>query len=276
MSGNSKRILYNVIGFVLWLAAFAGAVLLILFTVPKPIETSSFWLVWTALLLIALRIPATVHEMGHLLFGWLCGMKFAGVTVSYLRIAGGKVRFVRTDYKGSTEMYPKNGKHVFGKTLAFTLGGAVFCLAVGGLLLALYFILPYNDGCLFGALMGIYVLYEGLIALYPAELPAGKTDGAVLLGLLKRAPEENVMLRVLTAQGILYKGTYQEIEKDLLFSAPVVREDLPAYHALLRLQVDYLKEMGETEEMQLTLERLRSLQGYLTEEERRELEKFGT
>lgn len=275
MSGKAKRILYSVVSTFLWLAMFAGVILLVVFTVPRPFGTAE-WLIWLAFLAaVVLRIPAAVHEVGHLLFGWIAGMKFVGVTLSYLRIAGGKVKLVNPDCAGETEMIPRNGAHVRAKTFAFALGGPLLCCLVGGIFLALYFLLPYHIGWLFGALMSIFILYEGLIALYPAELPAGKTDGAVLLGLLRRAPEEEVMLRVLTAQGILQRGTYSDIDRDLLFSAPVVREDLPAFHALLLLQYYYLKEAGDEAGAAERLVRLRSLSVHLTEEERAEIEGLG-
>lgn len=274
MSGRQKRILYAAVSILLWLSLIAGEVLLLLFTVPRPFSTAAWLALVGFLLLIALRIPSAVHELGHLLFGWLVGMKFAGTTVSYLRITGGKVRFCNPDYDGSTEMYPKNGRHIRLKTTVFTLGGSLFCFLVGGALLLCYLLLPYNVGLFFGALSAIYLLYEGLHALYPAELPAGKTDGAVLCGILKGASEEEVVLRVLTAQGILYRGTYRDIDRALLFSAPVVREDLPAYHALLLLQYHYLEAMGDKVAAEETLARLKSLETYLTDEEREELNKL--
>ncbi len=274
MSGNSKKVLYNILSFILWLAAIAGEILLMLFTVPMPIGTS-VWLVGIAFILsIALRIPAAVHELGHLLFGWLCGMKFVGTTISYFRIAKGKVRFCHSESAGSTEMHPKNGKHIRGKAIVFTAGGFIFCFAAGGILLTLYLVFPFNPGLLFGGFLSVFLFYEGLLALYPAELPAGKTDGAVLFGILNGSDEENIMLRVLTAQGILYRGTYRDIDRGLLFSVPVVREDLPAYHALLMLQIEYLKDMGEREEAEKKLGRLRSLREYLTDEEKMILDKF--
>lgn len=274
MNGNQKRILYTAVSFLLWLAMAAGEVLLLIFTVPRPFSTSAWLALIGFLLLIALRIPAAVHELGHLLFGWLAGMKFAGTTVSYLRIANGKVRLCNPDYDGATEMFPKNGKKIRLKTTLFALGGSLFCFLVGGGLLTCYLLLPYSVGLLFGAMTAISILYEGLHALYPAELPAGKTDGAVLYGILKHSPEEEIMLRVLTAQGILYRGGYGEIDRKLLFSAPVVREDLPAYHALLFLQCNYLRETGEKEAAESVLARLKSLEAYLTDEEREELEKI--
>ncbi len=274
MSGKTKRIIYNILSFVLWSASVAGVVLLFLFTAPRPAGVAEYLVLNAVILAEILRIPALLHELGHLLFGWMTGMKFVGVTLSYVRISGGKIKVVNPNYAGATEMSPKKRGHMRVKIVIFALGGPMLCLVLGCAFLGLYLAMPYHAGWLFGGMMGILLLYEGLIALYPVELSAGKTDGAVLWGLLRRKSEEEVMLRVLTAQAVLYRGTYRDIERDLLFSAPVIREDLPAYHALLFLQINYLKEMGETEETVKLLERLRSLREYLTEAEKAELDRM--
>ncbi len=274
MSGKTKRNIYNILSFVLWCGSIAGVVLLFLLTAPRPAGVAEYLVLNMVILAVLLRIPAVLHEIGHLLFGWLVGMKFVGATFSYFRISGGKIRLVNPNYAGETEMFPKKKENVRAKAFVFALGGAMLCLVLGGVLLTLYLYLPYHAGLMFGAMMGVMLLYEGAIALYPVELPVGKTDGAVLLGFCRHAPDEEVMLRVLTAQAILFRGTYRDVGRDLLFSAPVVREDLPAYHALLFLQLNYLKEMGESEEAERVFARLLSLKEYLTEEERAELEKF--
>ncbi len=291
MSGNTKRRLYNFTEFTLRIAAFAGVILLIVFTVPRPV-TTPVWLIWLAFIAtLALRIPAAVHELGHLLFGWIAGMKLVSITFSYLKISAAecgrsgedqkdrsrrRVRLVDPAYAGATEMHPWSGGHVRAKTIVFTLGGPTLCLAVGIALLLVYVLLPFHIGTLFGGLMSIFLVQEGLIALLPAELPAGKTDGAVLVGLLKHAAEEEIMLRVLTAQGILNRGTYADIDRDMLFLTPIVREDLPAFHALLLLRRNYLAEMGDEEGAKEISDRLLSLEEYMTEEERAEIEKFRT
>ena len=153
--------------------------------------------------------------------------------------------------------------------IVFALGGGVFNLIIGGALLALYLCLPYHSGLLFCGLLSLFLLYEGIRALVPCELVAGKTDGGVLLGLMKKAPEEEVMLRVLEAQGILYRNSFAQIKKELLFETPVVREDFPAFAALLLLRLQYL--LYHREDAQAVLERLETLSEYFSEGERAEL-----
>ena len=259
MSGRTKRILYHIADGMLYLVFGIGMLLISVFLPPLeefPRGDAELWQYPLAVALSAVGLPVLLHECGHLLSGALAGMKLARF---------GFHPFTRGPVAGETAMYPKNGKHVRGKFFALTLGGAAVNVALGIALFLLWLLLPARPaGC--GALSG-FLFYEGARALLPAELSAGKTDGAVLSGLLKRRPEEEVTLRVLTAQGILYKGTFSDIKKELLFGAPVVREDLPAYHALLLLQAQYLLSAGEEEGAQEKLSRLLACEGLTDEEE---------
>ena len=271
MSGRTKRKLYFIFDWLLWACAIAGAAVILL-TTPK--ENPDMWDMIACgglVICILLRIPVLVHELGHLLFGLLVGMRPISFTVSYFRISGEGVKVIGwSKTAGATEMIPRSGKGVRARMAVFALGGGVFNLIVGGVLLALYLCLPYHAGLLFCGLFSLFVLYEGIRALVPAELAAGKTDGGVLLGLIKKAPEEEVMLRVLEAQGILYGNSFAQIKRELLFETPVVREDLPAFAALLLLRLQYL--LYYKEDAQAVLSRLEMLSEYFSEAERVELE----
>ena len=259
MSGRTKRILYYAADVTLFLVFGIGMLLLPLFVPPFeefPRGDAELWQYPLAVAVSVVGFPVLLHECGHLLFGALAGMKLARF---------GFHPFTRGAVAGETAMYPKNGKHVKGKFFALTLGGAVVNILVGVALFLLWLFLPTRAmGC--GALSG-FVFYEGVRALLPAELSAGKTDGAVLLGLLKNRPEEEVALRVLTAQGILYKGKHSDLPRELLFCAPVVREDLPAYHALLLLKGQCLLAEGEEEAAKKNLLRLSECEGLSEGEE---------
>lgn len=240
MSGRGKRILYQCFDVALWLSAAASVVLLLLFTVPKEQPELAEYLALDAFLLCCLfRIPVFVHEIGHLLFGLIVGMRPAAFVVSGIGISPKGVRYIGSGTAGMAAMYPKNGRSVRGKALVFSLGGSVLGLLLGGVMFALYFALPYHPALLFCAFLAVFVLCEAIRALIPAELSAGKTDGAVIRGILKHSSEEEIMLRVLTAQGILFKGTFSEISQELLYDVPVVREDLPSRRVLLALRIQY-------------------------------------
>lgn len=275
MSGKTKRILYRIADLTLFALAAVAMIAILLMQTGRDFGVGEGAAGIVTFLCIVLQIPAAIHELGHLIFGWFAGMKCASVTLSYLRFGGGRVRFVYPSYAGSAAMYPKNGNDVSAKAIAFTVGGAVTGFLAGGVLLALFLALPYHPALLFCGLFAPFLFYESLRALIPAELPAGKTDGAVLMGLIKKSPEEDVMLRVLAAQGILYRGTFSDIPKELLFEAPVVREDLPAFLSLLMLRMQDLLSASEEEGAEEIFHRLYGLGEYLSEEEAREAERYG-
>ncbi len=257
MSGRAKKNFYRIFTLLFAVAAIAGAVLLAIFYVPGAKYGWREYDVASAFVLcVALRVPAAVHELGHLLFGKCAGMKCASVTLCYLRFDADGVHFAGNSYAGAVAAFPKNGRRVRAKLIAFTLGGIAINLALGGGLLALCLALPYHPALFFCGLLSVFLLFEGIAALLPADLPEGKTDGAVLLGLLKGAPEEEILLRVTAAQGILYCGDFTEIKKELLFEAPVVREDLPAFGALRILRAQYLLAEWEEDGAKAILERL--------------------
>ncbi len=260
MSGSKKRWIYYLCDLLLYAAAITAAAELFLNRAPKPPQAAEYFALSCFLLALIFNLPALLHEIGHLLFGIFAGMKLAGF-------------HFRPFSRSATEMFPMCGRHVRGKFLAFALGGAVFNLLIGGAFFALYFCLPYHPALLFLGLCAPFLVYEGLRALLPAELSAGKTDGMVLLGTLKKSPEEEISLRVLEAQGILYRESFEKIPRELLYDVPVVREDLPAFAALLflRLQYELYTEDPAWEE---TLQRLNSLEEYFTPRQRAELDEF--
>lgn len=278
MSGRAKKIAYGVADGLLFACACAGYVLVNLSAIAQHAPKAE-WLGAAALWCVSLclRLPALVHECGHLLFGLLVGMRPISFSVRCVRFAKGeRPRFVRSDFAGKTEMVPQGGGRMRGRTMFYTAGGAALDLLAGGALLAVFLALPQtNFGVLYAGSLMPFLFYEGVRALLPAQLPAGKTDGAVLCGLLKKTSEEEVMLRVFTAQGILYRGDFSDIARPLLFEAPVVREDLPAFSALLMLRLQYLLSEGKTAEAEEVYHRLSGLSEYFAPEEEEEVERYG-
>lgn len=265
MSGKGKRICYHICDILLFFAAMAAVILITVSTVPKPVPEWGDVLASIAFgIAILLKLPEFIHEIGHFLFGTMAGMKLVSFRVFLFK---GKTA-------GATVMIPKSAKHVRGKFEFFLLGGAIFNFLAGGVLYSVYFLFPYHSALLFCEFLAPFMIYEGVRALIPAELPAGKTDGAVFKGLVKKNSEEEILLRVVTAQGILLKKTFSNVPKDLLFTTPVVREDLPAFHALLFLQMQYLFAENDDLAAQENLRRLIGLEEYLEEEQREEIRRY--
>ncbi len=254
MSGHTKRILYAVFTIAGECAALALAVLACYFSTPRN------WLVFAifAIFFVLLPLNVLIHELGHILFGAICGMKFVSVKF-------GRFTFFREGHKlkcgfsflnntaGECALFPKSPSHVRGRFLAATLGGALLNFSYAIVFALLYFFAPRHPALLFFEMFAPLSLMEGIAALIPIELPAGKTDGLVAAWLAKRNAEEEIVLRVLEVQSILYRGEFSAIPPALLFELPVVREDLPALHALLLLRMQYLLWQGEGEKAQKAL-----------------------
>lgn len=264
MSGRTKRILYRIFDLTLWLAATA-IIFVMLLRVPKERpEFSEIIAVLAILLAIILGVPVFLHELGHLFFGWIGGMKLVSFKISLI---SGKVA-------GATEMFPKNDKRVRAKFLLFAFGGAILNFIFGGIFLSIYLVFDYHPALLFLGMLSPFIFYEGIRSLIPVELNAGKTDGAIIFGLIKKSSEEEIMLRVLTAQGILYRRSFSDIPKELLYNIPVVRADLPSYHAVLFLRMQYELSQEKIEEARKALVKLRSLEEYFSESQRGEVLRY--
>lgn len=223
-----------------------------------------------AVLLFFLLPPDLLaHELGHVVFGACAGMRFPAVRIGRFVISRKGVRYtLNVQTAGETSVLPRRATRMRARLFVTAAGGALFQLfyavavvvllcTVGGAP-AVYFFLLYLPLTLYGAVM----------ALLPAEPDGGKTDGAVLSGILRKDAETDVTLRVLTAQGILFCGTYADVPEPLLFDAPVVREDSRAFSALLFLQYRYAQAHGDAVRAQKALDRLASVAEHLSEDER--------
>ncbi len=254
MSGQTRTILYRTADIILAVLAAGCSVL---FAWLRGDGSPEVWeyLAMVFGLLGAVVLPVLIHELGHLLFGLCAGMLPVSATFFFLQFGEG-VRVVHPDFSGAVEFLPAGGRGMRARLISATAGGALLDFVFGTLLTVLTFVLPYHAMLLFTALLAPFVLYEGIRALLPADLPTGKTDGAVLMGLFLRRPEEDILARVYSAEGILRKGTFADISEEFLFETPVVREDLPAFRALLLLRMQYRIAEGREREAQDILSRL--------------------
>lgn len=273
MSGKTKRILYHIISSLFVIAAFVGLIFMFYAANGESFIDFSRSMVVVSLCFFAIFVvfplPLLVHECGHLLFGFLGGMRFYSFFVHWFGFyrTGRRLRFSGKRFtSGETQMFPKNGEHVRGRALFFSVGGIILNLIYAAVFLALFFTAPRSPALLFFEYFAPFSLAEGFIALYPVELLTGKTDGAVALGILKNSPEEEVMLRVFQAQGILNQGNFSDFPKDLLFDVPVIREDSRAFLALIQLRYQFLIWQEKTDEAKKELQRAQSLLEYFPEE----------
>lgn len=271
MSGRAKRISYRIIELLLVLVAAAGVFFMFYRALKADVLYDSLTIAGCAVGFVLLLPVTTVvlHEIGHLTFGLLAGLRFYSFSVRILQIGrGGRVSFKNNpDFAGKTVMLPKSEKGMRAKLTVFALGGAVFNLIYGCVFLLLYFLVPQSPVLLLFELFAPVSLFEGLIALYPAELSAGHTDGKIAIGLMKNTPYARVMQAVLAAQGQLLKGSYSNISRELLFDLPVIREDEPLFLSLTQLRWQYCYFHGELDEAHAQIERMRVLCDYTNDED---------
>lgn len=274
MSGKTKRSLYYIADFLLMFAAFAGAILIIVFRSDGSYDAHLYVGVSALVCSVALRIPTLFHELGHLICGIFVGMKPISFSVGPITLSNRGVKFCFSYHiAGSTVLIPRGDGHMRGRALVSVLGGGICGMLLGGTLLALYFCLEYSYALAFFAIFSCFLLYESVRALLPAELVSGKTDGALAWGLIRKKPEEEVLLRVYEIQGILFRGSFSQVPEEK-FIIPVVREDLPALHAILFMKMQKLLSEGKGDAARTLLGRLQELSEYQSDEERGEVERY--
>lgn len=245
---KGRGALYSIFSVTAFLCAVAGTASLIWYGIEvgdglSNAEIAVFCVACAMLIVFPLNL--VVHELGHTLFGLLCGMKPVSVQIAHFSFGRGKVKFMpSTSADGMSVMLARSVKNLRGKLIFSALGGIVCNFIYGAVFLILCFLAP-SPAVLFFALFAPLNLYEGLMALVPAQRPTGATDGAIVYGLIKRKPFAEAMLFVIRAQSALLKGTYHDIPREWLFDAPVIREDDVLFLALTQLRWQYLFRLGD-------------------------------
>ena len=157
MKAQTKRILYRIFLLVCGLAVVTGTVLIACNAIEfvRGGETGYYWAFGVAIVfLVFFPVNTIVHEAGHLVFGYLAGMKFSSIRFSWFRLMriGKKVRgrLLRgKEVAGSCEMYPKNAKNVRARMIFYALGGATFNLIYGVAFVVTCFVVPLNPALYF-------------------------------------------------------------------------------------------------------------------------------
>ena len=105
---------HKILYFFLLLAGFAGLSVWCVFTAVTVLKTVH-WYIFLPLIVIGLVITVylgiILHEVGHLVFGLIGGMKFRSLRIPFVCItsSGGKLRFSfreKSSFLGSCEMCP--------------------------------------------------------------------------------------------------------------------------------------------------------------------------
>ena len=251
------------IGFVFFLCALAGTVAMIWYEMTA-LQTAEekmiagYVSIGAIGCLLILGFPYVIHELGHLLFGLIAGLRIGRVRVGWLCIGKDGLKFSKGRPAGETQFALRSVRGAHVRLFAATFGGPFFGF-VYGVFLLLWGVLPSDPALFFFALCAPFVLAEAFSELLPAEFSAGKTDGLVLAELIGGTGETEVAVRVMKVQLLQSRVCITEIPRELLFDVPAIREDSPVFAELLKLQREYLSAAGDVSGATQVGERLRKI-----------------
>lgn len=174
-------------------------------------------------------LSSLLHELGHMLFGSFVKL----LAIPKLRVFG----------SSSCRIKPYTDKNLKGKLIATTCGGLAVNLIfiIVGIVTLCVPAMPVWLSVLMPASFYLFVLN-----VLPLHFESGKTDGLVLLELIKNDDTAKVLLSVLTVQAQVLKGKpIQEVDEALLFNVPQIAEDDQAFIALTELRYEYYEAKGE-------------------------------
>lgn len=190
---------------------------------------------WIVLFVVSELTAGVFHELGHALFGLLSG----------LRGKLSKSSVFSLDKPLSVGLIPRTDKNLKGRMIVTSLGGLavnLLFIAAGVLALSVPQIPVWISGI---AVSNISVFIDNAL---PAEYKTGKTDGLVVLELIRNEPPAQVMLAVLAVHAHILNGeSIETVDKNLLFNLPQIREDDASFISLTELRARYCKAVGDEE-----------------------------
>lgn len=203
------------------------------------------------IMVISFPLSAIAHELGHMLFG-------AAVKIT----AEPDERFLRNAFmswgeSSSCKLIPRTDNALRGRVIFTALGGAA--------LNAIFIILGLVALCVPAIPIGLCALLPAsfhLLAMNvaPFNYEDGKSDGKIIVQLLRNDDEARVMLAVLKVQAQVCGGKpISEIDEKLLFDLPQIREDDQSFIALVQLRYEYFSAKGDAVNAEIWHARLEEL-----------------
>lgn len=223
------------------IAAFA----LLAYCGVRVIFDSSHW-IWAVLvgLIMAISCPlsSVLHELGHMLFGATVKIKAVPDSENFKTFL--KETFLDWWAPSSCKIIPKTETGLRGRVILTALGGSVVNL--------IFIILGIIALCVPSVPTGLCALLPAsfhLLALnaLPFNFDNGKSDGEIVLELIKNGDEAKVMLAVLQVQAQVLGGKpIGEVDEKLLLNLPQIREDDLSFISLCELRAEYFTAKGDT------------------------------
>ena len=218
------------------LAAFA----LLCYCGIRVIFDSSHWAIAVTvgiIMVLSCPLSAILHEAGHMLFG-------AAVKIRAVPDKGFiKDTFLNWWDSSSCKIIPKTENGLRGRIIFTAIGGsAVNAIFVVLGIIALCVPSVPTELC---ALLPASFHLLALNAL-PLNYDDGKSDGEIIIQLIKNNDEAKVMLAVLKVQAQILKGKpIGEVDEKLLFDMPQIREDDISFISLCELRAEYFAAIGD-------------------------------
>ncbi|MEM8534839.1 MAG: M50 family metallopeptidase [Chloroflexota bacterium] len=159
-------------------------------------------LLWLPSLVLAWFVAIIMHEFGHVVGGWLSGMRFWMCMIGPLRIQQ-KENCIAVDFKrnvtllsGFVVMIPVSSDHIQRRMVLLIGGGSLFSLVGAILIFGVSYLIDIligstTDSLAFSVFQGFLVslaalsLIAGVITLIPRQTFGFATDGRRLLNLLR-------------------------------------------------------------------------------------------
>ena len=220
--------------------------------------------------LLSCVLAPTIHELGHIVAAKKQGMRLKMSKFSFFRLSesAGKLRvsFASPFAAEETQCVPLMGGGMKKRAILYTAGGLIgggvylFIVLLAALLTGLF---SKNVSFLFWG--GVpYAAYLLLLNALPFVYGEGKTDAAVLKGIVKEAGAEKAMVYAMEIYGELSEGkSFSEIDEKYYFDLPQLPEDEPMYAMTLDLRYRYYVEKGDMKNAADCLNRLAASAQYL-------------
>ncbi len=253
-----RNLFYNILFFIM----LAGAVALtVLNLVPYFEQVAAMQWYFIALAaacflagaFIACFLSVLLHELGHMLFGALCGFKvlsFRLFSAETVYSNGRRIRKKRDkDFCfGKSTLIPKSEDKPKKKLIITASGGLLFSFLVFIGYLLSNVLLEGISPFIYAAISpGLTVsLYIFLSSFLPYRSAAGRSDGALIAGLNREADYAAVMESLVKIQAQLFAGkSPAEIDRQLYFKAPMLADDHATMFQLFYYRYLYYLDTGE-------------------------------
>lgn len=226
---------FKILAFITYfIAAALGALILALCW----FENGNKWeLIGTGIaFFVSFYLFAALHELGHIIFGAISG------------VCAKPVKLFTFYEPCSCEIIPKVAHGIKKRLIVTTTGGLVvnFIFIIFGVVALTVSAVPTYLAIVMPASLYLFV-----INVLPMVTGSGKTDGLVILELIKNEDSAKVILSVLTVQAQVLNGKpIEEVEESLLFNLPQIQEDDPAFISLTELRAEYFTAKGDVEQAQ--------------------------